>query len=429
MSFSFSIFHTAFTAHTSWSSLSTFLKSDEGGSLRVEDKSTPESPFALIRYVKGKSNMRLPHVRACRSVVWDVMENRPVSITPSKSEDGETLPETEGGSTAGYTVERFLDGVMIGAFWDRYTSRWRIHTRSTLDANTRYYSANKTFRAMFDEFVVATGFKWDTLDKTCSYTWILQHPENRIVTPISQVSATLVQKISLLTYETEAMPHLHFQSLSTWADVRARLGEWNTRFKHAFQGFVVKDASREHRWKIRTPEYNRVRRLRLNTARRDFLWLSAWRSGGLSSYLALFPEERPMANAVVDKWKRATNDIYHLYVDVFKARTLDKTAIPPKYRPLVYAIHNYYYTELKPANKTVNWTAVLQFMNSRDTPQMLFVINWDLRMNAGQQPTIQLEPTDKSDQVEVDRVRFEPVKGLGEESQVDQADTGIDYVD
>jgi hypothetical protein len=83
-----------------------------------------------------------------------------------------------------------------------------------------------------------------------------------------------------------------------------------------------------------------------------------------------------------------------MYVDVFKARSLPKTAIPPKYRPLVYGLHNKFMTELKPAGKTVNWQTVLEYMNSRDIPQMLYVINWDAR-NAQQQlglSSIPLEP-------------------------------------
>ena len=390
----FTVFQSLFTRFPTWSALSDFLTSEEGGFLRVYDRSTTEYPFALLRYVKGKSNLTLPHVRAFRSVVWDTLENRPVSVTPFKSEDGESLPVTEGESTDGFTVERFVDGVMIGTFWDRYNSKWQIHTRSTLDANSRYYSQSKTFNEMFNDAMSAAD--WATLDKAASYTWVLQHPENRVVVPIARPIATLVQKVVLtggvLAYDQGATSPLGMLSpLTTWTDVRARLADWNTRFKHTVQGLVVKNAE-GRRWKIRTSEYNRVRRMRTNTARLDYLWLTLWRNNGLRDYLAIFPEERRPSDQLINQWKRVTNDVFHIYSDVFKARSLDKKAIHPKYRPFVYGIHGVFMETLKPAGKTVVWKTVLDYMNGRDVAQMLFAINWDVRQAAKQFPTIPLEP-------------------------------------
>lgn len=393
-----SIFHDLLSKYTTWSALSEYLLSEEGGFLRIYDQSKPENPFALIRYVKGKSTMTLPHVRAFRSVVWDTLENRPVSVTPFKSMDGESLPSTE--STAGFTLERFLDGVMIGAFYDRYTSQWRIHTRSTLDATSRYYSQDRTFAQMFDDFKAATNFRWEDLDKNSCYTWILQHPENRVVTPITKVMATLVQKASLtdnvLTLDKSATESLQIQSpMPTWTDVLTRLADWNVRFKHTVQGIVVKEDATGNRWKVRTSEYNRVRQLRTNTPRRDFLWLSLWRSNGLRDYLTIYPEERLLSNVVINKWKRITNDVFHIYTDVFKARSLDKKKVLPKYRPFVFGIHSLFMENLKPAGKTVVWKTVLDYMNGRDVAQMLFAINWDVRQAArlSGAPAIPFEPS------------------------------------
>ena len=379
-----SIFRSLANDYKTWSALSTYLTSDAGGSLRVYDRSTPENPFALVRYVKGKSDLSKPHVRAFRSVVWDTLENRPVSVTPFKSEDGESLPTTEGDSTEGYTVERFVDGVMIGGFWDRYNNQWRIHTRSALDANTRYYSQNTTFQKMFFE---AWNGNWDILDKSCSYTWVLQHPGNRIVVPVTKPTVSLVHKVkinedSTTTYDKDSSNFLRVLSPTpTWTDVRARLADWNTQFKHAAQGLVVRDAEGK-RWKVRTAEYNRVRQLRGNTARRDYLWLTMWRSGELRNYLALFPEERGPSNSLIEQWKQITSEVFHFYTDVFKARTLAKTQIPPKYRPFVYGIHSLFMESLKPAGKTVVWKTALEFMNKRDVAQMLFVLNWDFKQAA-----------------------------------------------
>jgi hypothetical protein len=130
--------------------------------------------------------------------------------------------------------------------------------------------------------------------------------------------------------------------------------------------------------------------LRGNSARRDYLWLDLWRKASLNNYLKIYPEETQAANAIVEKWKTITNEVYHIYCDVFKARSLPKTQIMPKYRPFVFALHSLYLNELKPQQKVVDWKTTLQFMNARDTAQALYAINWDLR--TANQPQTVVEP-------------------------------------
>jgi len=390
------VFADLISAHATWDKLKAYLVSEEGGQLRVEDHATAESPYALIRYVKGKSDLSKAHVRAFRSVVWDVREHRPVSITPFKSVEGETLPATADTDAIPATlrVEDFKDGVMIGMFWDSYSRRWRIHTRSCLDAVCRYYSQTKTFSSMFWEafalLAAATGFTLEQMDKLHNYTWVLQHPENRIVCPtvmpnISCVETTVIGVTGCeFAAPTDARIAVRSYTLPSWAALKEKLAADDHRFHHNIQGYVVKDLATGQRWKVRTPSYNAARKLRGNSARRDFVWLSAWKAGAaaMHEYFRIFPEENREANALVQRWKTVTNDVFHIYVDAFKARTLDRTHIPAKYRPLVYGLHNKYLTELKPAGKSLDWKATLEFMNSRDVPQMLFVVNWDARQAA-----------------------------------------------
>ncbi len=418
-----SIFSELRSKYVTWPALSSFLTSEDGGSLRIDDNSTHENPFALIRYVKGKSNLALPHVRACRSVVWDTIENRPVSVTSFKSADGEVLP-TE--SVENFYVEPFADGVMIGLFYDNYNTRWRIHTRSTLDANCRYYSQNKSFAQMFAEAFLPTQF--DDLSKDTSYTFVLQHPANRIVVPIYGVPRVVeVDSAKIHASGDVSFAPSKFPTVISWDAVRAQIAYLNTRFGYKVQGLVVKNNVTGERYKMRTNEYNRIRKMRGNSARRDFLWLTNWQNGTMRDYLTFFPEERAESDAVINRWKQATNTVFHLYTDVFKARSLAKTAIPPKYRPLVFGLHSMYLDTLKPNNQSVAWRTVLEYMNGRDIAQMLFVINWESRQAAKQllTPSIPLEPpttvgTDIAPEssVCVEEVPYVPVTSVVSEESV-----------
>jgi hypothetical protein len=222
-----------------------------------------------------------------------------------------------------------------------------------------------------------------SLNPTTMYTWVLQHPENRIVVNVTTPTVVCVQKQTYisgtLVAVTDTTPFdVAKITVASWSMLTNKLQLENAHFKHNLQGYVIKNGL-TFRWKVRGDAYNRVRKLRGNSARRDYLWLSLWRSGTLRDYLVLYPEERNSANAIVDKWKTISRTVYNLYTDVFKARSLPKGQIPPKYRPFVFGLHNMYINELKMQSKTVDWATALQYMNTRDTAQALYAINWEVR--------------------------------------------------
>lgn len=365
------VFADLVSSYNTWPALSAYLKSFEGGQLRIDDFSTAENPYAIIRYVKGTSDLQKKHVRAFRSVVWDTLEHRPVSVTPFKSNDGESLPTDD---IENYSIDHFYDGVLIGMWWDKYNGRWRIHTRSTLDANCRYYSQT-SFAEMF--WNIPMPFE---PDRNYCYSWILQHPENRIVVPIRQANIRCIQQVCVLPNNRLEWVKLatSLPTLLSWADVITRIADWSVRFNISIQGIHVTGPD-GMRWKVRTSSYNAIRKLRGNTPRRDYIWLDQWKQGKLGDYLKHYPEERQEANRLVDRLKQVTSTVYNLYVDAFKAHSLERNNIPTQLRTFVYGLHNKFLTELKPQNKTVDWKVAVEYMNTRDVPLLLYTLNYETR--------------------------------------------------
>jgi hypothetical protein len=290
-----------------------------------------------------------------------------------------------------------------------------------LDANCRYYSKTKTFATMFAEAATATfgsedSVFADNVPQNLCYSWILAHPENRIVCPVYKPRITLVATYCVdpatgeLT-EVSAPPvfagkgprryytknqnaaagMLDVQGVMSYAQAAATPQHVPTDLNSTLalivgttgsinsQGFVVKiDGAPFRRWKLRSSTYNTVRHLRGNSPRLDFMWLDYWSKGTLNAYLQHYPEERLDSQAVVDRWMLVSKDVFKWYCDVFKARATPSTAIPRKYRPLVYGLHDLYHS-LREQGKSLDWRAAMSWLNERDTAQKLYVIHWDLR--------------------------------------------------
>lgn len=369
-SVSMTVFQELRMLHPTWARLRAYLTSVEGGSLTCAYQ---DIHYALVHYTKGKSNLSLPHVRAFRSVVWDIEKNVPVSVTPAKSEDGESIPNRD--LENGFVMP-FYDGVMVGQFFCVYTGRPLLHTRTYFGGANTFYG-KKSFGEMFDEAGATT-----LTEAGVSSTYILQHPENRIVTPVSAPRAILVHTATFLPTGivesridlSRAVPYVRSY---TSGEVLRRYRELLTGPLE--QGLVIYDAATGRRHKIRTPEYTTIRRLRGNNASLPFLWLSLWQSEHWMAYLRAYPEERSAATALLERWKAASSEVYSFYKNIFKAHTMTMQQAPPKYKPLLHELHQIYKTTLQPHRQSVTWEDCKRFMNGRDVPQMLYILNWDLR--------------------------------------------------
>ncbi len=379
------IFSELTTRFPSSNDLFEYLKSEEGGKLYIDEKlKTVTNPFVLIRYRKGISDFSKSHVKYFRSVVWNAETNKPVSITPPKSVEGESYPSS---SINDFNITTFVDGVLIGLYYNG--TEWTIHTRSTLGAKCRYYSTEKTFAQMFEEAKEAYGSDSfnSKLNTSYCYSFILQHPQNRIVCSVSAPKLTLVASYKINEDNTVTTNDLSTIDLNKpnsftfedWNAMITKLNEWNTLYKHNFQGFVITNKETNERFKMRTEKYKEVRLMRQNTPRRDFVWLTEWAKGQLRQYLTIYPEESLQANSIVNKYKSFCSEVFRIYTEVFKAHTMEKHEIPKKYRMFIYALHKHYYEVVKPTGFGLSWNATREFLNSRDVPMMLYGINYDIR--------------------------------------------------
>jgi len=360
------------TAYPTWPALRAYLTSEEGGALKVAFQN---EHYALIHYVKGTSRLELPHVRLFRSVVWDIVDHLPVSVTAPKSETGESFPPPSSGH---YVVTPFHDGVLVGAFHCKYTGQTLLHTRTYFGGGNTFYS-KKTFGEMFAE-AWRNGSQAGPGQEGQSFTYVLQHPENRVVTPVARprincVHAAQVMSDGLVDSSPVWEAALPFQARShdTPLDILARYrtsGPLDQGLCFLSLGAPYK------RFKVRNPTYNAIRLLRGNNASLDYTWLSLWRAATLHDYLKSYPEERTRANALIQAWKTASGEVYHYYEDIFKRHTLTMAQAPPKYKPLLFQLHEQY----KATRVPIAWAACKEFMNTRDLPQMLHILRWDARM-------------------------------------------------
>ena len=70
-------------------------------------------------------------------------------------------------------------------FYDTFSQEWVVCTKSNYGANCKFnLDVDLTFNQMFAEAFAEDNLSYDYFNKNYSYSFVLQHPMNRIVVPV-----------------------------------------------------------------------------------------------------------------------------------------------------------------------------------------------------------------------------------------------------
>ena len=378
--------------YPTWESLSSYLTSEEGGSLRIV--SPKDSDYAIVRYVKDKSNMTLEHVKLFRSVVWQKSKNRPVSVAPVKAVK-EEIP-----SNTSVRVSDFVDGTMINVFLDSNGSP-TLSTRTSLGANGSFYSS-RSFAQLFEDCFTSYGnsntFFSSFLQPNQFISFILQHPEHKTVSVIAQPRVFVSYfgqvsedgSVSMNSYPSTwpavlapFAPRVYNESLTlnSSAEAQAFLKNTQAGHTHTWQGIVFQDLMTSRRWRLRNPSYTLVRNLRGSEADDAARFLRLRSEGTMKQYLSYFKEDSNSMWALEKQWRDRTQELFDAYVDMNKLKTKKMTDLPFTLRPHVYALHGKYLASLPKENqgtpRPITKQSVIDYVNSLSLESQLSILKGD----------------------------------------------------
>lgn len=360
--------------------------------------------FTIIKYDKEKC---LPshyyRVGFMRSMVIDRDLNKIVCVGPNKSipvDEIEQYSSTQKGDDDGINYEEFVDGVMINVFWDETNNAWQYATRSNIGADIRFYlqsEGNMTFRAMFEEALKEDAIVLNVLPKSYCYSFVLQHPLNRIVAPVEKPRAVLVEAHCITDTIITIYPHgnneddmelreiidtyripipekYHYATRKEAVDNHATR---NTDF--ACVGIILKNYHTGWRAKIRNPVYEDVKQLRGNIPKLQFLYLTLRHSGNVSKYLRFFKEHSDEFEKYRKQVHSFTHNLYVNYVDCFIKKKAHVNTYPHQYKVCMTTLHTLYLDMLMPRGKHIHKGVVINFFNEMPPQRQMYLLNYNYR--------------------------------------------------
>ena len=371
MSFVSNFFLQLSRQYPSWSSLCQHLESEEGGKLRCIEV----GDYAIVRYVKGVSDLTNAGVRHFRSVVWDTRTNRPVCVAPVKAQTG----EPPAGSPL--RVMDFVDGVMINVFQDA-SGVVNYATRTNLGASNSFYT-KKTFAEMLDDCLAPVGgahsFFSRVLQPGQFASFVMQHPDHKTVGQIAVPRLTCIHVGSVSedggvkfdvdpnlwpsSFYSYAVPvyeqtEVLAESKDAWKFIKTYQGKG-----HTWQGVVFLDTATGQRWRLRNSDFVKVRTLRGPEADSFARYLRLRTTGQMKQYLQYFREESNRMWAYENLWRETTQALFDSYVQMHKLKQKTMKELPLPLRPHVYALHGKYLASL-PTPQAITKSTVIEYVNS-----------------------------------------------------------------
>jgi hypothetical protein len=302
-----------------------------------------------------------------------------------------------------YVAETFVEGTMINMFYDKTANTWEIATRSSVGGEMSFYmeggfKKENTFRSMFNEVCEYIEFDYDNYvgdnnNKNYVYSFVMQHPKNRIVKVISEMKLYLVDVFEIVDKTVNIVDFRNLdlnisdklkyprQEIITDANSLEQCKEscasMNTPYH--IQGVIIK-SNNGQRYKFRNPNYEHVRQLRGNQPKLQYQYIALRQSGQVKEYLQYYKEHNKPFEEFRQLIHDYTNQLFENYRRCYVKKERELKTFPDKYKTHMYTLHHeLYLKQLRSENKYVNKEVVVNYINGLHPAKQMFVMNYDMR--------------------------------------------------
>ncbi len=377
--YAFSNLHSYISSVADWETARAHFVDD----LDVRVVEPPQSEYALVRYVKGKSDFKDALVRDLRSVVIHKPSLRVVSAAPALS----TPYSAWFGSAAAVSAQEFIDGTMLNIFRG-VDGEVRVASRSRIGDSKTLFS-DKTFTTMMEEALSITPVKnyKDLLPADAqSISVVVQHKDNRVVCPVLLpkiyiISSTKIGADGVLTmsYKAEdlpealriyAVPSYDLTAVGSTAEaIDTWIGMKGLTLKYGWQGLMLIAADGQ-RTKKRSTFYNEAKELRGNDKCIEERYARLRKERKIKKYIQIYAEDEDQFFALEDRLRAHTKKLYEYYVQTNMTKTQPYDELPWPYKYHVAALHRRYKEYEKPAGGKISLAYVITYVNALDVENL-----------------------------------------------------------
>lgn len=341
--------------------------------------------YYMINYKKDfLNNENINELGYLRSLIFDESCNL-LCFSPVKSSYKNNFFENNKNKQE-LIVEPLFEGTMINLFYDNRVNKWLISTKSTIGANITYFkntiSKSKTFKEMVDDAMNNDNIDLEKLNKHEVFSFVLQHPENRIVNLFNYPKLILVEKYKIIQNNIEFLEMAPLNSLIKFNfEFNIENGPYNNDIQVPpnIMGCVIKNHVNNQRVKYRNPTFEYVKELRGNQPKLEYTYLQLRKNGRLKEYLKWYPEHSDEMMLFRDKIHKFNINLYNNYVGCYIKKVKPLKEYPFEYKNHMFELHEIYKKEKKTQRKSMQYPDIINYTNDLHESKLMFSLNYNFR--------------------------------------------------
>jgi len=349
-----------------------------------------QNDLYVIKYDKTQLNKdNLQSLGLFRSIVTD--GQKLLAFSPPKSVPLEVFKENY--PISEISLQEFVEGTMINCFY--HDNQWKIATRWNIGARNAFYQDNYhslSFCDMFLEAMTQCQLNFTQMNMNYCYSFVLQHPQNRIVVPFSKPHLVLIN-IYNISNETPwniseikmdgLIPHIarpiKYSKCDT-IDLHTNIKSFiSVNTPYTILGIVLIHGNSGIRSKARNPIYEKVRNLKGNSSKIQFQYYNLYKDGNVKEFLTFYPEYKQIFWNYRQELIQWTDALYELYKEVYVRKIRTQAEIPYAFRPHLWTIHDIYLHDLRDKKLIINKKIVREYIRSIPSARLMYAINYPLR--------------------------------------------------
>ena len=287
-------------------------------------------------------------------------------------------------------AEELIEGTMINVFYDNEIEKWNIATKTSVGGDIKYFQEQPTFSVMFADVCEYLQLDLNSLNRDYIYSFVMQHPKNRIVLPIQQMRLYLIAVYKIDNLDVIEIPPDQYLSLNidlnkfwypykftfvSFQALKDHYGTMNADINYA--GIVIRHNSGV-RTKIRNPSYTYVKYLRGNNTKLQYHYLALRKNNKVKEYLLYYPESKKLFAEFRKQIHNLTDTLYSNYVNCYIKKEKPLLEYPAQFRAHMYNLHKQYLA-IKKDNGYIHRYSVISYINSLEPAQLMYTLNYSLR--------------------------------------------------
>ena len=360
--------------------------------------------YLIVKYNKSRLNYsNYKTLGLWRSVILNKKTKKILAFSPPKSLSW--LDFTQNNTVKDCVITKFEEGTMINLFYDKDVGDWEISTKSSIGGRYKYFKESpKTFRSMFLEAMNYTGLEFNMLNPDYCYSFVLQHPENRIVVLHKKMKLILTNIYQFQDMNVYEQP-ISIQYISDGESIeRDVMGDILTSLQKKYEtgehtweeiynsnqrmdieytnvGIQVYNKITGYRTKLRNPSYEQVKFLKGNSPKLQFQYYNLRQADKVKEFLAYYPEYKIEFSRLRSELHRWTRQLCNLYRECFINKKKPLREFAHQFKPHMFHLHKLYLEELRTEGNYVSLSEVIKYVNSLHPAKLMYAINFPHRKN------------------------------------------------